>query len=162
MPTAPPPHRIFNVRPHASLSDRGFFILMAFVSAISLGVGAFFAALGAWPIFGFYGLEIVMLYLAFRWNYYRARRNERIEISAEQVVITQTQADGTQNKWQAHPYWLRLDLLPPAHRADEIGALAFSSRGEYVHIGAFLAADEKRALHAALRDELRAVAHVQN
>ncbi len=149
--------RVFTLRPYVSLSGRGFFILMGFVAAVSFAVGLFFASLGAWPVFGFYGLEVVLLYAAFRWTYYRARRCERIEISPQSVTITQISADGDERSWRCHPYWVKLDLLPPQHPADDIGELVFSSRGEYVPVGAFLAPPEKQALHAELKKELHAV-----
>ena len=60
------------LRPNVSLSRDGFIILMVVFAAICLVAGGFFLAIGAWPVFGFFGLDILFLYLAFRINY-RAR-----------------------------------------------------------------------------------------
>ena len=64
------------LRPNISLSRQGFTILMVLFAAICLVAGGFFLAIGAWPVFGFFGLDILLLYWAFRVNYRRGRRYE--------------------------------------------------------------------------------------
>ena len=149
---------IFTLRPYVSLSRSGFLIVMGFVSVVSFATGIFFATLGAWPVLGFYGLEVVLLYAAFRWTYFRARRCESIEITPERVSIVKISETGHQEKWQCHPYWLKLELSPPEHSAEEIGPLVMSSRGEYIRIGDFLAPEERQALYPELRSALAAAA----
>ena len=47
------------LRPNVSLSRDGFIILMVVFAAICLVAGGFFLAIGAWPVFGFFGLDIL-------------------------------------------------------------------------------------------------------
>jgi len=46
--------------PHRSLPPRGFHVLMLALGLISLAVGIGFVAIGAWPVFGFFGLGYVL------------------------------------------------------------------------------------------------------
>ena len=73
------------LKPHRSLGRRGFAILMSVLIAIWIGIGIAFLRLGAWPVFGFFGLDVVAIYFAFRWNYRAAR-------AREEVTVTRTRA----------------------------------------------------------------------
>ena len=59
--------------PHRSLNRTGFLVLMAFLSLISFAAGVVFLLMGAWPVFGFFGLDVLAIYWAFRINFRRAR-----------------------------------------------------------------------------------------
>ena len=54
------------LRPHRSLGPRGFLALMIFVALVSFAAGIAFVSIGAWPVFGFFGLDALALYVAFR------------------------------------------------------------------------------------------------
>ena len=59
----------FVLYPHRSLTPRGFLILMTFISAVSFIAGMAFLLMGAWPVFGFFGLDVLLLYLAFNLDF---------------------------------------------------------------------------------------------
>ena len=59
--------------PHRSLSATGFLILMMLVGGVSFAAGIVFLMMGAWPVFGFFGLDVLLLYLAFRAQLPRTR-----------------------------------------------------------------------------------------
>ena len=63
--------------PHRSMSPKGFHILMGLLATILfiIGLGFFFA--GAWPIIGFLGLELLVVWAAFKLNY-RAAHTVRL------------------------------------------------------------------------------------
>src|ERR1700748_1522277 len=69
--------------PHRSLSLRGFTLLMAPAGLIGFGFGAAFILLGAWPVFGFCGVEWLLFYVFFRLNYRAARQQERLRLTAQ-------------------------------------------------------------------------------
>ena len=75
------------LHPHRSLSPRGFAIFMGIFSAISLTVGGFFCLQGAWPIFGFFGLDILLVWYAFRRNYRNARMYETVRLTERELVV---------------------------------------------------------------------------
>ena len=79
-------------------------------TAICLVAGGFFLAIGAWPVFGFFGLDIPFLYLAFRINYRRARRYEMLEMRDGRLVLSKVTATGKVRDWVFDPYWVRVRL----------------------------------------------------
>ena len=67
--------------PHRSLSRTGFVVLMAFLSAISFAAGLAFWMMGAWPVSGFFGLDVLAVYFAFKINFRNARATEEIRVT---------------------------------------------------------------------------------
>ena len=67
--------------PHRSLNRTGFLLVMAFLSVISFAAGIAFLLMGAWPVLGFFGLDVLAIYWAFRINFRRAR-------ACEEVLVT--------------------------------------------------------------------------
>lgn len=139
------------LRPNMSLSPRGFFWLIGFIVAVSGGVGVYFWSLGAWPVFGFYGLEVILIYGAFRLNYRHGRRYEMLEMRDNQLVFSQINALGKMRDWVFDPYWVRVKLERFGEDSEEIGNLILSSHGKYVSIGAFLSPAERASLAASLQ-----------
>ena len=67
--------------PHRSLNRTGFVLVMAFLSVISFAAGVAFLLMGAWPVFGFFGLDVLVIYWAFRVNFRRAAATEEITVT---------------------------------------------------------------------------------
>ena len=55
--------------PHRSLTRQGFVILMSAIAGLSFGIGLFFYIIGAWPVVGFMGLDVVLIWWAFSKNF---------------------------------------------------------------------------------------------
>jgi uncharacterized membrane protein len=147
------------LRPNMSLSRRGFFWLMVFFSAISLIVGSYFWSRGAWPVFGFFGLDIILLYGAFRLNYRYGKRYETLSMIDDKLVFRQVTALGGARAWSFDPYWVRIKLERFGKQGEDIGALILSSHGKYVSVGAFLAPEERAGLAESLSIMLNDVRH---
>ena len=47
--------------PHRSLNRTGFIVLMVFLSVVSFVAGLAFLLMGAWPVLGFFGLDILVI-----------------------------------------------------------------------------------------------------
>jgi len=73
--------------PHRSLPPRGFHLLMLILGLISLAVGIGFVSIGAWPVMGFFGLDVALVYIAFRLNYRCARRSETIRLAGDVFTV---------------------------------------------------------------------------
>src|SRR3984957_17535676 len=73
--------------PHRSLNRTGFLVLMGFLSAISFAAGLAFLLMGAWPVFGFFGLDVLLIYWAFRVNFRRARASEEITVTPSELRV---------------------------------------------------------------------------
>lgn len=124
------------LRPHRSLGARGFAMLMGAFVMIWLTVGAVFVSAGAWPVFGFFGLDVLAIYLAFRANYRAARVREEVSLSRTSLDITKTAACGRAEAHTMNPFWARFRI----DRHEEIGitGMAVETRGHSVPLGGFL------------------------
>jgi uncharacterized membrane protein len=138
--------------PHTSLSPRGFLLFMAVLGSVSFAMGVAFMLAGAWPVFGFFGLDVLIVWLAFRASYRAARRSERLVLTDDALTVERISPRGARRSWRFQPYWLSVVF-------DDNGRpgtpLLLRSHGKALEIGAFLAPHEKRALSETLRAELR-------
>ena len=139
--------------PHRSLGRKGFLILMAVLGAISFGVGLLFYSIGAWPVAGFMGLDVLLVYGAFRLNYRASLMSETIKIDSDELTLTRVHPSGQRESWSFNPYWVRIDIIEPLWRA---GALALRSHGRRHVFGNFLNEDEKRDFARQLKRALYA------
>jgi uncharacterized membrane protein len=139
--------------PHRSLGPRGFAVLMSFVAAVNIGLGVSFMLRGAWPIFGFCGLDVLLFYVMFRLNYRSARMFERIRLLPDALVVERHEVGGRQESWRFQPYWLRISMDDPPDHGSQ---LILSSHGRSLAIGNFLTPAERLDLARALRDALAA------
>jgi len=140
--------------PHRSLNRTGFLLVMAFLSVISFAAGVVFLMLGAWPVFGFFGLDILAIYLAFRINFRRARASEEVWVTPSQLRIRRVSHRGHRVEFVLNPLWVQLDKV--AHEEFGIEKLYLVSRGKSVSIGSFLSPDEKASFAKALTAALHA------
>jgi len=139
--------------PHRSLSPRGFLILMSVICVISFVGGMAFFLVGAWPVFGFFVLDALAIYYAFRLNYRSARAYERVLISGGKLTITRVSASGKAQDWTFNPYWARVEL---ASRPGRSSQLCIGSHGRSLVLGAFLAENERQEFAAVLEKALHA------
>jgi uncharacterized membrane protein len=140
--------------PHRSLNRTGFLLVMAFLSVISFAAGVVFLMLGAWPVLGFFGLDILAIYFAFKINFRRARACEQIWVTPSELRIRRVSHRGHMVEFVLNPLWVRLDKV--AHEEFGIERLYLVSRGRSVSIGSFLSPDEKASLANALTEALHA------
>lgn len=140
------------LRPNRSLGPRGFVLLMAALAAISFAAGIAFVAVGAWPVFGFFGLDVLLIYLAFRASYRGARLSEHIRVTEASIEVRRVDAYGRARRWQAPAHWLQVLLEEPQEHHSR---LILRTHGRSIAIGAFLAPEERATLAGALRDALR-------
>ena len=145
--------------PYRSLSPRGFFILMSTIGLVSFTAGIVFWLIGAWPVFGFLGLDVLLIYLAFRFNYRSARAYETIEINGEQLILTRSDPAGRKKRFEFNPYWVRVLL---SERNDGRTSLALTSHGQVIEFGRFLNDDERREFASALKYALSTVRAAPN
>src|SRR6195952_1403 len=134
--------------PHRSLSRTGFLVLMGFVGAISFAAGLVFWLMGAWPVLGFFGLDALAIYWAFRINFRNARASEEISVTPSELRVRRISHRGHVVEWVLNPLWVQLDQK--AHPEFGIESLYLLSRGRRVSIASFLGPDEKASFAKAL------------
>lgn len=137
--------------PHRSLGPRGRFWLLAGVGAISSAFGILFWALGAWPVFGFLGLDVLILWLCLRASARAGDARETIRLDREKLVVHHVTARGAGHRIELQPYWLRVEV--EEHPSGDC-RVVLSSHGVAVIVGSFLSPDERRDLAAGLRHAL--------
>jgi uncharacterized membrane protein len=136
------------LRPHRSLGPRGFVAVMGVLCAISFTAGLVFWIAGAWPVIGFMGLDVLLVYVAFRINYRDARAAEEISVTRRKLTVRRIAADGRTSVIDLDPYWARIEVeRRPEHGVTRV---RLASHGRRYDIGAFLGPDERQALAAAL------------
>jgi len=132
---------------HRSLSPTGFLILMTAIGGVSFVTGIVFLAMGAWPVFGFFGLDVALIYLAFKLNYRSGRLYETVELSPEMLTVTRVHPSGKRESFDFNPYWVRVLL---AQQPDGRNDLRLASHGREFSFGRFLTDDERRDFSDAL------------
>ena len=138
--------------PYRSLSKRGFRNLMFTVSFIFFSIGVYFWYLGAWPVFGFLGLDVFLLYYAFKINYKSGEIFEKIKIIKENLLITRNYPSGKKQTWNLEPYWTRVEILNPARHQHN---LVIKSKNKVVLLGSFLNYDDKKKLLNQIESALK-------
>jgi len=127
--------------PHRSLPQIGFLVLMMVFGAVSFISGIAFLMMGAWPVFGFFGLDVLLLYWAFRLNYRRAAAYEQITVTPTALTVRKVNHRGALREWVLNPLWVRLDKI--VHEEYGVERLFLVSRGKELVIANFLGPDEK-------------------
>jgi len=147
--------------PHRSLNRTGFLVLMAFLSLISFAAGVAFLLMGAWPVFGFFGLDVLAIYWAFKINFRRARACEEIVVTPSELRVRRVSHRGHVTEWVLNPLWVQIDQK--VHAEFGIEKLYLVSRGRHLAIASFLGPDEKasfiKALSAALQAARRGITY---
>ncbi|MEO3386831.1 DUF2244 domain-containing protein [Mesorhizobium sp. CAU 1741] len=133
--------------PYRSLGRTGFWVLMAVVAFMWLGTGALFLSMGAWPIFGFFGLDVILLYVAFQMNYRAARAREMVSVSRTALDIVKVAPSGREEAHRFNPFWTRFRVA----RHEEIGitGMAVEGEGRQVALGSFLNPDDRESFATA-------------
>lgn len=137
--------------PQRSLPPRGFRLLMLFLGLLSLAIGIGFVSVGAWPVFGFFGLDVAAVYVAFRLNYRSARRSERLRLAGNTFTVERLSVRGHRLVWRFQPFWLQVVL---EERDPDWNRLYVASHGRFLAIGDFLPPAARRELAQALREAL--------
>lgn len=137
--------------PHRSLPRPGFHLLMLLLGLVSLAASIGFWAIGAWPVVGFFGLDVLLLYLAFRLSYRSARQREVLRLAGDDFTVERVGIYGERRLWRFQPFWLRVIL---EEHPDESNRLLLASHGRSLVIADFLGAPMRRELAEALRTML--------
>jgi uncharacterized membrane protein len=136
------------ITPHRSLSRRGFLLVMTLIGGLSFIGGMFFFLLGAWPVVGFLGLDVVLVYWAFRANYRAAAAFEEVTVTPSALRLRRVSHHGEVAEWTLNPVWTKLDH----EKHEEFGLLKLFlvSRGRRLSVAGFLSPKERESFAAAL------------
>ncbi|MDB5548741.1 MAG: hypothetical protein JWR73_1220 [Tardiphaga sp.] len=140
--------------PHRSLSRGGFIALMGFFGAVSFVAGMVFLLMGAWPVLGFLGLDVALIWWAFRVNFKRGNASEHVWVTPSEIRLRRVSHRGHVVEWAFNPLWVRLDQkIDPEFGVER---LTLVSHGRRVSVASFLGAEEKESFAKALLAALQA------
>jgi uncharacterized membrane protein len=139
------------LRPHRSLSLTAFRLMLIVVIVVNLAVATVFIANGAFPVAGFLGLDVLALWLAFRWNYRAAQIAEYVRVGGHRVHVASVDAKGKATHWVLNPVWARV--------LREGKGVLIRSGERQIRLGAFLSPKECESFAAALNLALHRARH---
>ncbi len=137
--------------PHRSLSPTGFGLLMGAVGVVSFAAGLAFYLIGAWPVVGFFGLDFLIVYIAFRLNYRSGLLRETVDLLPDALTITRYHPSGRRETFSFNPYWVRVELI---EGRDGRTDLKVRLHERVVSFGRFLTNEERRDLASSLMGAL--------
>jgi uncharacterized membrane protein len=140
---------VYTARRNNSLSSSGRLFVFSFILTVSLGIAlAFSVLLGAWPIMPFAGLEMLVLYLAFRYMDRHAADYERITIRGDNVAVEVHEGQNV-TRLELSRYWAQVVCAADGSR------LALRSHGREIEVGRHLCEAERADMARELARELR-------
>ena len=137
--------------PNRSLPNTGFMVLMAIVIGVNITFGIAFTLQGAWPVLAFGGLDILLVYCAFKISYRQGRLHERLWIRAGNIHISRVLPSGHEMRWQLPAIFT--DLVFPDPMEHE-GQIVIRHKGKHLIVGAFLSPEERLAFAKRLREAM--------
>jgi uncharacterized membrane protein len=139
------------LKPHRSLPSKGFVVLMLVLAGVSFVISLVFVLNGAWPVTPFFGLDVALVYLAFRASYRQARQTEALRLTEDSLTVERVSIYGERRRWRFQPFWLRVRLEEQDEYANR---LVLTSHGSSLAVGTFLGPAERRSVAGALKDAL--------
>lgn len=120
---------------------------MSLIAIICLSIGGVFFVLGLWPVLGFMGLDVVLIYWAFRQNFFQARAYEDVEVSRQHVLLRKVSPRGKSADHVFPQFGTRFEV----DRHDEIGItqMRLTNRKRSISFGQFLNPDDRESFARA-------------
>lgn len=137
------------LRPYRSLPPEGFKWLIRGVIAANLFIGLPLYLLGAWPVMGFMGIDVALLWWLFQRNYFDAKRSETLTLTDSELIVNRVAPGGEREEIRLDAYWLKLEETEER--------LIATSRGNRVVIGRFLAPSVRTEVAEELKTALAAM-----
>ncbi|WP_156823358.1 DUF2244 domain-containing protein [Woodsholea maritima] len=139
------------VRPHRSLPSLGFIVVMATLVAMSFTAGLAFWLIGAWPVIGFFGLDIALVWLAFKLSYRDGRQLEKIEVTRAEIRVSRFWPSGHFTQYRMPTGWCQLSVRGKGQSDVQI---CLSQQGKHLIVGTHLSPQEREDLGQALQSVL--------
>jgi uncharacterized membrane protein len=127
--------------PHRSLSQAGYRIVIAILAIGTTIPGMIFFSMGAWPVVGFLGLDILLIWWALSTSMRQGKQLEEVTLWADQLQLRQVSPNGKEQITRFNPFFVKLVLDRDMN--ERTTGLHLRTRDSDIEIGAFLSPDEK-------------------
>ncbi len=144
------------LQPHRSLSPRGIGFVLGFLGVVSLGVTTLFWWLGAWPIAGFNGGEMLIAAALLRAHARSRRAREVLVLTDAGMRVLNFDERGGQTERNLPAGWLNVVL---EERQGRVPGLLLTSHGRSLEVARMLGEAQKRDLFDTLRGVLHRMRH---
>jgi uncharacterized membrane protein len=134
--------------PHRSLGRTGFLAVMLLIGGVSFAAGLVFFIAGAWPVVGFLGLDVLLIYVAFKVSYRTAAAYEQVTMTPSALTVRKVSHRGKVAQWTLNPVWVRLQR--ESHDEFGLERLFLVSHGRRLPVATFLGPREKASFATAL------------
>jgi uncharacterized membrane protein len=143
--------------PHRSLTRHGLrWVIAVMVIGASIP-GTIFFALGAWPIVGFLGLDVLAVWWALAASMRDGKRFERVTLWPDELEVKRVSARGKEELLTFNPFFVKLVIDRDYN--ERTTALHLRTRDNDTEIGAFLNADDKASFAKAFGTALKKARH---
>ncbi|MBI1364651.1 MAG: DUF2244 domain-containing protein [Alphaproteobacteria bacterium] len=141
--------RVFDalLYPNRSLPNAGFIAVMTIVILANMTIGLGVYLMGAWPVIGFCGLDVFLVWLAFRLSYRQGRLHERVRVTPDEMWVSRVLPSGHETRWRLQPYWTEVKIDRPVEHESQVRVV---SKGRTLILGSFLSPPERGEFAAAL------------
>ncbi|MEO1042176.1 MAG: DUF2244 domain-containing protein [Pseudomonadota bacterium] len=139
--------------PNRSLSADGFRRVLAVVIGVNLMNALIYFTLGAWPVAFFCGVDILIVWAAFKVSYAQGRRHERVMLTDDALWISRVLPSGHETRWKLSPHWTRVLIDDPVEHTTQLKLI---EKGKTLILGSFLAPQERKELAEAIQAALQA------
>lgn len=137
--------------PNRSLTREGFRQVMLLI-IIANAVNAFiYFTLGAWPVIFFCGLDILLVWAAFKISYKQGRHHERVMLTEDALWVSRVLPSGHETRWKLNPAFLRVEIKRPITHESQV---CLRQHGRTLIVGKFLSPKERGEFADALADAL--------
>ncbi|MCW9053891.1 MAG: DUF2244 domain-containing protein [Motiliproteus sp.] len=137
--------------PHRSLSPNSFIAVMLMFGIFSVVLAIYFLLMGAWPVSGFLGLDILLLYWAFKSSFADGEMQEVIRLEKDRLTVKRASVKAETQCWEFNPFWVQVRMEKPSAFTSR---LALAGQGQHLVIGHFLTSRERQTLAETLQEEL--------
>lgn len=140
-----------HIRPNRSLPNPGFYAVMTALVIFSFLAGIAFISIGAWPVIGFFGLDILLVWMCFKLNYRDGKRLEIVRITHEDIEVVRQGPTGLQSRYRMPAAWTKVQLTG---KGEPDSQARLSAMGKNLIIGSFLSPKEREGLADAVQSAL--------
>ena len=132
-----------DLRPRCGTGPKQVRTVVALVGGVLAITVIGFVLAGAWPVVGFFGLEVGLLYAALSFYRRRGPAAETLVLTEAELSVTRTDRRGRTQSWSFQPYWLHVSQVESgANRS----LVELRSHGRSIFVGGFLGEGERRRL----------------
>ena len=145
---------IINIWPYRSLRRRQILFIFLLISLLIVFLSLIFYKLGAWPVAGFLGIDLVIIFLFFSINFFSKYNYEKITITSNKIIILRKNWFGKGKIKKISTEFITAKILKYEDQNDK---LYLKNNNHSIEIGSFLTKKEKNDLKNYFDNKLKSI-----